>query len=52
VEIKKLLDLLVVDPAFSAEVLRAANSPIFGFASRIDSVHHALVVLGWIESRP
>jgi HD-like signal output (HDOD) protein len=46
VEIKKLLDLLVVDPAFSAEILRAANSPLFGFVSRIDSVQHALVILG------
>jgi len=46
VEIKKLLDLLVVDPAFSAEILRAANSPIFGLGSQIDSVQHALVILG------
>lgn len=46
VEIKKLLDLLLVDPAFSAEILRAANSPVFGLGAPIDSVQHALVILG------
>lgn len=46
VELKKLLELLMIDPAFSAEILRAANSPMFGFGSQIDSVQHALVILG------
>lgn len=46
VEIKQLLELLVVDPVFSAEILRAANSPMYGLKHQIDGVQHALVVLG------
>lgn len=46
VEIRKLVELITSDPAFSAQVLRLANSPLFGFQSRIDSLQHALMILG------
>jgi putative nucleotidyltransferase with HDIG domain len=46
VEIRELVALISSDPAFSAQILRVANSPLFGFRSQIDSVHSALVVLG------
>jgi len=46
VEIRKLVELLTADAAFSAQILRMANSPLFGFHSRIDSLQHALVILG------
>jgi HD-like signal output (HDOD) protein len=46
VEIRELVALISSDPAFSAQILRVANSPIFGFRARIDSLQSALVVLG------
>jgi HD-like signal output (HDOD) protein len=46
VEIRELVSLVSSDPAFSAQILRVANSPLFGFRSQIDSVQSALVVLG------
>jgi len=46
VEIRELVALISSDPAFSAQILRVANSPLFGFRARIDSLQSALVVLG------
>jgi len=46
VEIRELVELITSDPAFSAQILRLANSPLFGFHSRIESLQHALVILG------
>lgn len=46
VPLKKVVDLLRVDPALSAELLRVANSALYGFVQRIDSVKHAVIVLG------
>ena len=46
VEVRKLVDLILSDAVFSAQILRLANSPMYGFQSRIDNVQHALVVLG------
>ena len=46
VEIRELVALISADPAFSAQILQVANSPLFGFRSRIDSLQSALVVLG------
>ena len=46
VEIKKLLEYLVADPVFSAELLRAANSALYGLNGQIDNVQHALMILG------
>jgi HD-like signal output (HDOD) protein len=46
VPLKKVVDLLRMDPALSAELLRVANSALYGFVQRIDSVKHAVVVLG------
>jgi HD-like signal output (HDOD) protein len=46
IEIRELVALISSDPAFSAQILRVANSPLFGFRSQIDSLQSALVVLG------
>jgi HD-like signal output (HDOD) protein len=46
VDVRELVALISSDPAFSAQILRFANSPLFGFGSRIDSLQSALVVLG------
>lgn len=45
-EIRELVELISADPAFSAQILRVANSPLFGFRSQVDSLRSALVVLG------
>jgi putative nucleotidyltransferase with HDIG domain len=44
--IKKIVGLLRVDPALSAEILRVANSALYGLSRRIDNISHAVVVLG------
>ncbi len=36
VEIRDLVALISSDPAFSAQLLRVANSPLFGFRAQID----------------
>jgi len=46
VEIRDLVALVSSDPAFAAQILRVANSPLFGFRSQIDSLQSALVILG------
>ena len=46
VEIRDLVSLVSSDPAFSAQLLQVANSPLFGFSAQIDSLQSALVVLG------
>jgi HD-like signal output (HDOD) protein len=46
VQIRELVALISSDPAFSAQILQVANSPLFGFRSQIDNLQSALVVLG------
>lgn len=43
---KKVADLIRSDAAFSVEVLRLANSAVFGFRKEIRDILHALAVLG------
>ncbi len=43
---QRMSALVRTDSAFSAEVLRVANSPLLGCRRRIDSVRHALTMLG------
>lgn len=35
------------DATLSAQILRLANSPLFGLAAQVDTVHHAVVTLGF-----
>jgi HD-like signal output (HDOD) protein len=42
-----LLRLFALEPAIAAELLVAANSPEYGFASRIYTVKEAVRMLGW-----
>jgi HD-like signal output (HDOD) protein len=46
VQIRELVALISSDPAISVQILRVANSPLFGFRAQIDSLQSALVVLG------
>lgn len=46
VALGEVIELLRADAAFSAEILRRANSSLFGARQQIHSLQHALVVLG------
>lgn len=49
VAIRDITDLIVKDPALTANVLRAANSPFFGLRWHIDNVGTAVGLLGLTE---
>jgi HD-like signal output (HDOD) protein len=46
VEIRDLVALISADPAFCAQVLKVANSPVYGCRYQVDSLQSALFVLG------
>ncbi|MDY6842555.1 MAG: HDOD domain-containing protein [Thermodesulfobacteriota bacterium] len=41
-----LSEVILYDQALTANLLKACNSPYFGFSKRIDSIHQAIVLLG------
>lgn len=41
-----LADAVTKDPSLSARLLTVVNSPYFGLRARVDSIPHALVILG------
>jgi putative nucleotidyltransferase with HDIG domain len=45
VHARELGDLLKMDPSFSAELLRFANSALFGISGEVTSVAHAIVIV-------
>lgn len=47
VEICRLIELIRADASLSSELLRRANSPVYGLRARIASVQHAVVILGF-----
>ncbi len=47
--IQPIVDAVARDPALAAEVLRIANSPVFGQVGKVQSLHRAVVVLGMQE---
>lgn len=51
VPVKKLIDLLRSDAALSAEVLRRANSAVYGLPAQVASLQHALALLGFDQVR-
>jgi putative nucleotidyltransferase with HDIG domain len=46
VEIRELTRLISSDAAFSAEILRLANSALFGLEGQVNSLTHAVLMLG------
>src|SRR5690349_8186961 len=46
-EMAALVREIASDATLSAQVLRLANSPLFGLAAEVDTVHHAVVTLGF-----
>jgi HD-like signal output (HDOD) protein len=47
VQIREVVGLIRADMAFSSELLRVANSPIYGLRAQVSSVQHAVVILGF-----
>ena len=43
---RRVAELIRVDPAFSAEVLRVANSPLLGCRQEVRGILNALAILG------
>lgn len=43
---EELETLIAMDPALSLRVLRFVNSPLSGLSHEIESIHHAIVLLG------
>lgn len=48
---KDLVQIIEKDQALAAKVLRVANSAFYGFLSKVNSLEHALVILGVDEVR-
>ena len=42
-----LVSEIAAEPALSSQILRLANSPLFGLAAQVDTIHHAVVTLGF-----
>lgn len=45
-DVQDAVKLIESDPAFGVEILQLANSPLFGCSARINSVRHAVVLVG------
>ncbi len=43
---QNLGDIISFDPALSARLLKIVNSPFYGFPSKIDTVSHAISIIG------
>lgn len=41
-----LADIIESDPALAARLLRIVNSPFYGFSSKIETIEHALSIVG------
>ncbi len=50
-EVRRLIELLRSDAAFSAEILRRSNSALYGLSAQVSSLQHALVLLGFDQVR-
>jgi HD-like signal output (HDOD) protein len=46
IELSQISRVIEGDPAFAADVLLLANSPLFGFPSRMPVLRHAIALLG------
>ncbi len=46
VDLDRIIHLLSCDPALSSKILRVANSPLYPYSKKIESLHQALMILG------
>jgi putative nucleotidyltransferase with HDIG domain len=51
VDVDEVAHVLGDDPAFAAEMLQTANSPLFGFQRSVHSIGHAIIILGLDRTR-
>lgn len=51
VSMKRLIDLLRSDAALSAEILRRANSSMYGLRTQVASLQHGIALLGFEQVR-
>jgi HD-like signal output (HDOD) protein len=45
-EFEDVVEVFSTDPGATSDILRLANSPLFGVTRQITSLHHALILLG------
>jgi putative nucleotidyltransferase with HDIG domain len=50
-QVPRLVELLRSDMAFSAEILRRANSPLYGLSFQVSSLQHAVLILGFDQMK-
>ncbi|MBN1477234.1 HDOD domain-containing protein [Candidatus Sumerlaeota bacterium] len=50
IEVRELAKHVSVDPMLTAKVLRMANSPYYATLKRIETVRHAIMVIGLVEA--
>ncbi|MBI5427808.1 MAG: HDOD domain-containing protein, partial [Nitrospinae bacterium] len=43
---KDLADIINFDPGLTARLLRIVNSPFYGFSSKVETISHALTIVG------
>jgi len=43
---RRVVEVISADAAFSAELLRSANSPLYGLAMEVRTLNHAIMVVG------
>ncbi|TVR15286.1 MAG: HDOD domain-containing protein [Planctomycetota bacterium] len=48
---RRIAEAISMDQAMAARVLRMANSPLYGFSSRIDTIERAVTVIGTRQIR-
>lgn len=46
INLTELSELIKVDPVLTTKILKLANSPIFGFSYKVDSIDRALMLIG------
>jgi len=49
VQISDISKLVTSDPVLTAKILKVANSPYFGLPRKLDSISHALLILGIVN---
>ncbi len=46
---KSLENIIAQDPVLAAKILKMANSPLYGAASKVNTISHAITILGFDE---
>jgi len=49
IQIADISKLVTSDPVLTAKILKVANSPYFGMPKKLDSINHALLILGIVN---